>query len=379
MYKKELLDLFEFKNQSNEYSIHTLLSNKKLITYGMGNGYNAFMNVMNRENIKPFIILDNKFLIEEQDNSIIRTSINNCQLTQEEKDNSLVVVTIGDFFIYKNVYNTLTENGFKYVIKSSDIFEFNIHHLPEELKEKGNDFYLEKKDDIVSCFDLLEDAISKQVFLSILKIYTSHRPEEIVKDSGSFQYFPKGIPLNRFYDRFINCGAYDGDTIKALNFIFGTISSLICFEPDQSTFNKLSLFLQKESEKIAEHIIACPCGVYETTTQLSFSSDKLLCSSIFDEGNSTIQCVSLDSFLPNFDPTFISMDIEGAEIFALKGAERILRKSKPDLGISIYHFPNHLWDVLLFIHGLNLGYKFYIRNYTGFTYETILYATVKGG
>ena len=70
------------------------------------------------------------------------------------------------------------------------------------------------------------------------------------------------------------------------------------------------------------------------------------------------------------------MDIEGAELDALIGAEKTIRENVPDLGICVYHSPNHLWEIPLFLNNLDLGYRFYLRNYTSFMHETVLYATL---
>ncbi len=58
------------------------------------------------------------------------------------------------------------------------------------------------------------------------------------------------------------------------------------------------------------------------------------------------------------------MDIEGSEILALKGAERTIRRFKPKLAISIYHVFTHYFEAILFLHALNLGYRFHIEHYT---------------
>ena len=48
-------------------------------------------------------------------------------------------------------------------------------------------------------------------------------------------------------------------------------------------------------------------------------------------------------------PQFIKMDIEGAELEALQGAKYLINSNRPDLAISVYHSPNYLWDILLYI------------------------------
>ncbi len=74
---------------------------------------------------------------------------------------------------------------------------------------------------------------------------------------------------------------------------------------------------------------------------------------------------------------FLKMDIEGSEILALKGAERTIRRFKPKLAISIYHVFTHYFEAILFLHSLNLGYRFYIEHYTIHSEETVLYAVAE--
>jgi FkbM family methyltransferase len=71
---------------------------------------------------------------------------------------------------------------------------------------------------------------------------------------------------------------------------------------------------------------------------------------------------------------FIKMDIEGAELAALHGAQRTLRTYRPRLAISVYHRPEHLAVIPLWLHGLGLGYRFYLDHYTIHHEESILYA-----
>src|SRR5207237_2654852 len=73
--------------------------------------------------------------------------------------------------------------------------------------------------------------------------------------------------------------------------------------------------------------------------------------------------------------TFIKMDIEGAELNALKGAEKTLRLWKPQLAISVYHRLEHFWQVPNFINSLHLDYRFYLDHFTMHSEETVLFAS----
>lgn len=79
--------------------------------------------------------------------------------------------------------------------------------------------------------------------------------------------------------------------------------------------------------------------------------------------------------IPKVD--FIKMDIEGAELNALKGAIKVIQKFKPTLAVAIYHQVKDFSDIIQFISNLELGYKFYLGHYTIYAQETILFAVAK--
>jgi len=72
---------------------------------------------------------------------------------------------------------------------------------------------------------------------------------------------------------------------------------------------------------------------------------------------------------------FIKMDIEGAELSALRGAETALRRFRPELAITVYHSLSDFWAVPQFLEALGLGYQFYLRHFTIHAEETVLFAT----
>jgi FkbM family methyltransferase len=74
---------------------------------------------------------------------------------------------------------------------------------------------------------------------------------------------------------------------------------------------------------------------------------------------------------------FIKMDIKGAELDALKGAEKTIKTFQPKLAISLYHKLEHLWEIPHFINDLGLGYEFYIDHFTIHSEETMLFASLQ--
>ena len=71
---------------------------------------------------------------------------------------------------------------------------------------------------------------------------------------------------------------------------------------------------------------------------------------------------------------FIKMDIEGAELQALRGAEGTLRTFRPKLAICAYHRPDDLITILPYLQSLDLGYRFTLGHYSIHGEETVLFA-----
>lgn len=76
---------------------------------------------------------------------------------------------------------------------------------------------------------------------------------------------------------------------------------------------------------------------------------------------------------------FIKLDIEGAELPALRGAEQVLRRDLPTLAVAVYHRPQDFWEIREWLASLGLGYRFWLRHFTVHAEETVLFAAVGDG
>jgi FkbM family methyltransferase len=71
---------------------------------------------------------------------------------------------------------------------------------------------------------------------------------------------------------------------------------------------------------------------------------------------------------------FLKLDVEGAELEALRGARRTLERDRPALAVSAYHRDEDLIELPAFIDGLGLGYELYLGHFTPGREETVLFA-----
>lgn len=170
-------------------------------------------------------------------------------------------------------------------------------------------------------------------------------------------------------------GGYTGDTIEEfLDWTKGHFKRIYSFEPqtDKALHIKKNLWRYVGNENIRFSQV----GVWSKETLVDFiDGDDRVSGRIGENSGNKISTIALDEAIQEA-VTFIKMDIEGAEIEAIKGAEGHIKNDKPKLAISIYHKPNDLWEIPLLIHKLAPEYKLYIRHNGVRYYGTNVYAYI---
>ena len=188
------------------------------------------------------------------------------------------------------------------------------------------------------------------------------------------QYFPNGIIALGEHEVFVDCGAFDGGTV--LDFIKRAVSYsyIYALEPDPLQYELTKIMLELHRVKSCELF---NLGAYDIDGVKQFEMSDLGSSKITQNGDVTVNVASLDALLYNKTkhPSFIKMDIEGAELNALHGAERLIARDMPKLAISVYHGqPNvQLWEVPYWIMTNFVGYSIYFRQHANLN-ETVCYA-----
>jgi hypothetical protein len=87
-----------------------------------------------------------------------------------------------------------------------------------------------------------------------------------------------------------------------------------------------------------------------------------------------VPVVNIDAVLKGAPVNYIKLNIEGAELATLEGAQDSIRRHRPILAISAYHAPDHLWRVPELIHAIVPSYKLHLRQQDSGFVETVVYA-----
>ena len=276
-------------------------------------------------------------------------------------------------------------------VKNAEVFwiedPFNFHDF-------SYDFFLKHVEDYQASYDLLEDELSRNIFIEALRARVKGSSDDLVKykSQSRFTYDFERLDMNA-NDVLIDCGAYNGDTIDELkvylkekdnNENFGHVYA---FEPDEGNADKI---LEKYTE---EQVTVIRKGLGKTVGNVKFYADNSLYSNVVDSnmwGEKTrrdlygdqeiyteIEIGTLDTELKNVDVSVIKMDIEGSELDALIGARELIDRCFPKLAICIYHKGEDFYTLIQEIHRHDTEdrkYQYYLRHHSDDMSETVLYA-----
>ena len=228
---------------------------------------------------------------------------------------------------------------------------------------------------IRAAYELFSTEEERDFFLAALTAYHAHDVTRFpLPLSLEGQYLAADVPEQMDYRRLIDCGAYDGDTLRSILQSGREIEAYAAFEPQGDLCAGIQTYIRERTEIREAHIL--PLGVSDCYEQLRFTetTDGRSAAKVDPAGAAVLPCAPLDGVLRGFRPTMIKMDIEGMEPRALAGAAEMIRQHRPQLAICIYHDISHLWSIPLQIKELYESYRLYIRNYQFMGLETVVYA-----
>lgn len=231
----------------------------------------------------------------------------------------------------------------------------------------------ENREEFENTYNLLADESSKETFVDFLNIRISGEPG-LTGPVIETQYFCNILPLSSD-EVLVDCGAYDGDTIFSfLEKTAGRYATIYAFEPDPNNYLRLKNNIEARGIKGVEMFQK---GVWDRSEILNFSSPVSSSSHISQSGDNQIEVDSIDNVVSEGKATIIKMDIEGAELIALKGAQAVITREKPKLAICVYHKADDLITIPPYLAGLLPESSFYLRRHSCFSLETVLYAIPK--
>jgi FkbM family methyltransferase len=188
-------------------------------------------------------------------------------------------------------------------------------------------------------------------------------------------YFPMDLIVPSEDEVFVDCGSFQGDILPSFNAHWkGRFQHIFALEPDPQ--NRKALEATTKNMGLEDRVTVIPYAVGEQNGLVSFASTGTVTSQIVEGGEHSlsVECRRLDDISWPVTPTYIKMDIEGAEPRAIIGATDLLRRHHPILVVCTYHRTEHLWQIPNLIRSIAPEYNLFLRRYAEECWEGVCYA-----
>jgi len=236
-------------------------------------------------------------------------------------------------------------------------------------------WFREQFHNIRQCYAMLGDELSKRDLREQL-IWRYWLDFSVLSSQldASDTYFPMDLLSPLPDEVFVDCGSFDGDSIRSFSRHWGgAFRHAFAFEPDPA--NRKALVSNVEALGIGDRATLMPYAVGNTNGQVSFACNGSMASHLTtQDGGSAIECRRLDDIEWPVMPTYIKMDVESAEPEALAGAGELLRRHQPVLAVCTYHRSDHLWQIPNLIRSIFPEYHLFSRRYGEECWEGVCYA-----
>lgn len=252
-------------------------------------------------------------------------------------------------------------------------WKFSDQLLPDFCQDLPHKLY-EQAADVRKAASLWADDFSCREYLNHVKWRALGDQNVLGSPVNEEQYFLDS--LYRIEDRevFVDCGAYTGDTAEQVIRRNPAFSRIVAVEADPENFDRLTKWIDTLDAPVASKISALHVAVSAKRGKLRFQAGGGEGARLATDGNVVVECIPIDDLATEAGPTFIKMDIEGAELDALEGARRSIQKHRPILAICVYHKQDDLWRIPLFINAMVQDYRLFLRPHYGDGWDLVCYA-----
>lgn len=240
------------------------------------------------------------------------------------------------------------------------------------------DFYTDNSVRLEDIYARLADEGSRLQFASVVKAIVTGSIEWIIQSPYDEYLLPAALPQED--DIVVDAGLFDSVVLRrfALAVPAGHVYG---FEPEPNNYR----FVEETLERYGDpgNVTLVRKGLFSRKGGM-FISDEGSSGNLSDESSKGSACevVDLDSFVAeNAIPkvNLVKMDIEGAELEALRGARTTISKFTPKLHICAYHRTGDLLAIPEFLEDVAKDrYDLHFAAHVPYMNEYVYYAVPRG-
>lgn len=232
----------------------------------------------------------------------------------------------------------------------------------------NKEFLKNNLDKIEKAYSSLADDQSKKVFENIIKFQITGNLDYCFECETTKNEAFEILNLGK-NERFLDLGAYRGDTIQEFLHYTESYEKIVALEPDKRTFKKL----ETNCENL-ENCVLLNNAIWSENCTLHFDDNKGRGGSAKNDGVE-IPAVCVDYLTEKYGKfTYLNIDVESAENEMLKGAKITLQQDKPKLCMAVYHKSEDIFDLINKVKEINSDYKVYLRHHSHISFwDTNIY------
>ena len=253
-----------------------------------------------------------------------------------------------------------------YHIKEEQIFSMCADYQEERMY--NSELIFEHLEELRQVREMLADEDSKEYLDNVIRFKLTHNPLYLKPNSRIVGKYIYKMSDNAFIrpreeDYIIDGGAFVGDSVELFMKQTNGRCNIFCFEPFAGNFEKLKELVV--TKKLAEKVKIYNAALGNKSQSVSISANQSVSARANvneeREKKNIILQQRLDDLSTEIERIdFVKLDIEGAERFALQGAENMLRKYKPQMMVSAYHKCDDLWEIPFVLNKIDPNRKIYL-------------------
>ncbi len=343
-----------FDSSADDVWTYLQKADKPILMYGTGNGADKILDVFEKYDINVAEIFTSDDFFRPKDfRGYTLKSYSDITKAYPE---GIVVLAFAIF--REDMFTRIKEISKQYEVLAPEVPVFGTDYFSKETLQE----YAEQINEVNS---MLADDKSKQVFADILNYrLTGKIVPLIAAETDREEVFENIIKLGD-NETYLDLGAYRGDTIEEfLTQTNGKCTGIMALEPDAKNYKKLSEYV--DTLEVKDKISLFNMASWDSGKVMTFDGGGGRNSAI-GEGKFTVHATDIDSLLKSLDvemiPTYVKMDVEGAEHETINGMKELLSKHKPKLIVSAYHRTGDVFTLPGLIKSINPEYRIYLRHH----------------
>ena len=319
---------------------------KPIVLYGMGNGAERILDVLDSYGIRVSGIFASDDFVRYQ--SFRGFTVERYADLKERYGAMVVLVAFG-------THRPEVMANIKRIMEEQEVY---VPDVPVAGETLFNEAFVEAhRGEFQAVYELLADDRSKEVYRNILRAKLTGELEPLFESECDPEEAWSLLQLGED-EVYLDLGAYNGDTVRRFLEKNPNYREIIALEPDVKNYKKLVA-----STEELERILCLNACADEAAGERFYEMDGGRKSHALQKGGVSVPSVTVDGISAERTVSFIKMDVEGMEAAVIRGAKQTVSEQAPAMQIAAYHRSEDLFSLPLEIHRLRPDAEIFIRHF----------------